>query len=264
MTVFQHPLWGYELTYPDDWAHRSIPGYEIFATIPEALQDSYQGPLSGQILVKGEWNCARQPIEPLWTNHIGRLASMLGAHQVGSAPWRMAGAVGMEAEILMPKRENRRLWTGILSYDFTVLQFLVTHPREERVRFQPAATQIISSLRFLDHVDGLATTAEGLPLPAEYVTVPPRSLIADIPGPGRWRAYTGPSGIDALQAFYLREAPHFGWTVEEYVPFPSPTDLGFARLRLRSGERTAVLGILPSGSGRVQPDSPANLAIQFP
>ena len=146
MAVFQHVLWGYELTYPDNWAHQTQEGVEAFAITSQALAPDYVGPDSGQILVRAEWNCAHQPIQPLWNRHIGMLASWLGAKQVGSALWRMGGASGIEAEIVLPKKDNRRLWTGILERNLIVLHFVVIHMKEERSSFEPLATQVISSL----------------------------------------------------------------------------------------------------------------------
>src|SRR5512147_2380879 len=130
MKIFQHELWGYELTYPDDWTHRTIQDKEAFAFLAEALEPGYEGTNAGYLMVKAEWNCARKPIEPLWNRHIGLTAGMLSAKKVGSAPWRMGGATGLEAEIVLPTKSSRRLWTGILSKDLTVLHFLVTHPIE--------------------------------------------------------------------------------------------------------------------------------------
>ena len=263
MAVFQHVLWGYELTYPDDWTHQSQGAVEEFAAIPEALTPEYIGPDSGQILVRGEWNCARQSIEPIWNRHIGMLASWLGAKQIGSAPWRMAGATGLEAEIVLPKKDNRRLWTGILERNFTVLHFVVLHLKEERAEFEPQATKIISSLRFPAEMFGVLTTEDGLPLPPDYMPIPPQEALNDISDPTSWRAYHGQDGIDALQAFYLREAPNYGWTVQEYAPFPSPTELGFARLKLEKGGKLITLGILPYGNEGKSASRPARLVFKL-
>ena len=263
MSSFQHPLWGYEFTYQVDWVHRSVQDADGFAAIPEALEPDYQGPSSGQLLVRAEWNCARQPIGPLWSRLIGLTAGMLGAKQVGSAPWRVGSAVGLEAEMMLPKKENRRLWTGILEQDFTVLHFMVMHPLDERLSFEPFATQIISSLRFADHTLGASTSPEDLPLPPGYVLTEPTRLVPDIADPDRWRAYEGESQVGALQAFYLREAPNFGWQVAEYVPFPSSADLGFARLHLLKGKKSAMLGIMPVAEGTVTSSSPGKLVVKF-
>jgi hypothetical protein len=248
MAVFQHVLWGYELTYPDNWVHQTLGAVEGFAAIPEALTPDYVGPDSGQILVRCEWNCARTQIEPIWNRHIGMLASWVGAKQLGSAPWRMGGASGIEAEIVLPKKDNRRLWTGILQRGLTVLNFVVLHLKEERAEFEPIATRIISSLRFPPEIAGVLTHENGLPLPPGYTPISPQAVVNDIADPQNWRAYSGQSGIDALQAFYLRESVNFGWTVEEYAPFPAPTELGFARLKLVKGSQSVMLGIMPYSS----------------
>lgn len=264
MQLFQHKLWGYELSYPPDWTHQTLQGVEAFAATSQALEAGYSGPQSGQILVKVEWNCARQSIEPLWTRHIAMVAGLLTARQVGSAPWQMAGATGLEAEIVLPKRENRRLWTGILAYDFIVLQFLVSHLKDERGWFEPLATQLISSLRFLSSVEGVPLDDKGFPLPPGGDPMPPLSVLSDITDLENWSAYDGQGTVSALQAFYLREAPIYGWNIMEYVPFPSPSELGFARLQLIKGEQKAILGILPLGEETVSPNSPARLVIKYP
>lgn len=262
MAVFQHVLWGYELSYPDDWSHQTQGSLEAFAAIPQALAPDYTGPGSGQILVRAEWNCAHQQIGPIWNRHIGMLASWLGAKQVGSAPWRMGGASGLEAEIVLPKKDNRRLWTGILERNLIVLHFIVLHMKEERAQFEPLATRVISSLRFPPEVAGVLTNEIGLPLPPDYLPVPPESVIEDIPDPQLWRAYHGSSGIDALQAFYLREALNYGWTVEEYVPFPSPTELGFSRLKLVKAGSLVTLGLMPYNETDKNTANPARLVFK--
>ena len=86
MTIFQHKLWGYELTYPDEWTHKSIQDTEGFAATPESLTPDYAGPKPEHLLVRGEWNGTRQPIETLWGQHVGKLAVMLGAKNVGATP----------------------------------------------------------------------------------------------------------------------------------------------------------------------------------
>ena len=170
---------------------------------------------------------------------------MIGAKKVGSAPWSLAGGRGYEAEIVLPKKNPRRLWAGILAYDFVVLHFMVTHPKEERQQFEPLATDIITSLSFLAEVPGLATSPVGLPLPPGYQPVDPTGILDDISDPEDWLAYDGDAPIPALQAFYLREAPNYGRQLEEYVPYPSHSGLGFARLRLVKDEQVLGLGLLP-------------------
>ena len=263
MTVFRHILWGYELSYPDQWVHRAVEDADAFI---QALDPGDEGLDSGQLLVRGEWNWERKPIEPLWNRHIGMLAGMVGAKQVGSAPWKLRDASGLEAEIVLPKKENKRLWTGILMKDFRVLHLMVTHPWAAREMFEPVATKVISSLRFPNRILGIRTNREGVPLPPGYETVDPKSILADVTDHARWRAYSGQAGIGALQAFYIRELPIHNWDMEEYVPFPSSSELGFARLQLRKANLKITLGMMPydlSAAGTVTPSSPANIVIKI-
>ncbi len=265
MTVFQHTLWGYELTYPDHWTHQTVQDADAFVTIPDALDPYYFGQDAGQLLVRGEWNWAADPIEPLWNKHIGMLAGMLGAKEVGSAPWKIGQASGLEAEIVLPKKDNQRLWTGVLMQDFRVFHFMVTHPKEVREQFEPAATKIISSLRFPERILEIETSIEGLPLPPAYTAVDPKSILPDISDPEQWRAYSGVNGIGALQAFYLRELPAHDWEITEYIPFPLlASDLGFARLQLRKGDRQITLGIMPAEiSEKMISSSAANVVFKI-
>jgi hypothetical protein len=267
------------LTYPEGWLHQVIQDSDAFAphvssndfnrtcgvaATADALDPYNSSAEAGQLLVRGEWNWQRQPIEPLWNQHIGMLAGMLGAKEVGSAPWKLGEAVGLEAEILLPKKDNRRLWTGILMRDFRVLHFMVTHPKEVRDKFEPVATKIISSLRFLNRILDIKVSREGVPLPPDYSPVDPQTILADIPDPQNWRAYSGKAGIGALQAFYLREIPVHNWEMEEYVPFPSSSDLGFARLQLRRDRLKIMLGLMPyDASGTVTSSSPANIVYKI-
>ncbi|MBI3153225.1 MAG: hypothetical protein HYZ21_13900 [Chloroflexi bacterium] len=264
MTVFQHILWGYEMTYPDPWVHQSVQDSDAFVMTPDALDSYYFGQNAGQLLVRCEWNWARQSVEPLWNKHIGMLAGMLGAKQVGSAPWRIGQASGLEAEIVLPKKDNQRLWTGILMQDFIVIHFMVTHPKEVREQFEPAATKIISSLRFPERISGIETSSEDLPLPPGYTSVDPKSILPDISDPTPWRAYSGRDGIGALQAFYLRELPAHNWEITEYIPFPGASDLGFARIQLQRDGRQITLGIMPSEtSEKMISASPANVVFKM-
>lgn len=260
MTVFQHILWGYELTYPEGWLHQEVQDSDAFVTTTDALDLYYSGSDAGQLLVRGEWNWQRQPIEPLWNRHIGMLAGMMGAKEVGSAPWKLGDAVGIEAEIALPKKDNMRLWTGILKHDFRVLHFMVAHPKEVREQFEPAATKIIASLRFPNRILGIKASRENIPLPPDYSLVDPQTILTDISNPENWRAYAGNAGIGALQAFYLREASIHNWEMDEYVPFPSSSDLGFARFKLQRDNLKIMLGLMPfDPSGTVNSSSPANI-----
>jgi hypothetical protein len=264
MPVYQHLLWGYELTYPVGWVQRSFGDGEGFASIPEAFEQGYEGPNSGHILVRADWNSENQAVEPLWNDHIARVAGMMGAKQVGSAPWRMGGGVGLEAEIVLPKKNNRRLWAGMLAREFIVLQFLVTHPAQDRAWFEPAATQIISSLSFASHTHGIQTGPQGLPIPPGFTPVDPRSVIPDIQKPENWRAFAGQGRVGELQAFYYREASNYGWEILEFLPFPSSkTDLNFARLSLRKESETVTLGIMPDADGPLSSASQAKLVAKY-
>ena len=275
MKVFQHILWGYELTYPDHWTHQAVQDADTFMPhVPStnvqethvSLDADSDGLAAGQLVVRGEWNWERKQIEPLWNRHIGLLAGMVGAKQVGSAPWKLGDAVGLEAEIVLPKKDNQRLWTGILMRDFRVLHFMVTHPKEARQSFEPEATKVILSLRFPNRILGIKTNREGIPLPPGYEPVDPKSILADVSDPTNWRAYSGKAGIGALQAFYLREVPIHNWEMDEYVPFPGASELGFARLQLRRSNLKITLGMMPyeaSGSGTITPSSPANIVIKI-
>jgi hypothetical protein len=267
MAIFQHPLWGYEFTYPDDWAHRSLGDVDGFAARPEALEPGYAGEKSGHLLVKAEWNAALQPVEPLWAQHMGLTAGMMGAKRVGSAPWQMGGAVGLEAEIALPKQTNLRLWSGILARDFIVLHLMVAHPKEEREWFEPLVTRLIASLRFPPTVAGVTTTPAGIPLPPGYTPVDPYRIIADLADPKPWQAFGGQSAVGALQAFYLREAAAQGWAIDEFVPFPLEAELGFARLKLHKGGVIAIVGLMPgtasAGEAKVTSDSEAKVVIKI-
>jgi hypothetical protein len=262
MAIFQHLFWGFEFTYPDDWHHKTKNGLELFASQPEALDIDYAGPYAGYILVRADWNVVNESLEEIWNRHLGLAAGLIGAKKVGSAPWRMAGATGFEAEIVLPKKESLRLWTGILSRGFLVLNMVVSHPKESRNWFEPIVTKIISSLRFPSTVREYPTTLQGVPLPPEYKAIDPRLAVDDIPEPAQWQAFDGESSIGALQAFYLREALACGWQVQEYVPFPIQSNLGFARLTLSKDDITVILGLLPKGEQTVNSDSSARVVIK--
>ena len=253
MAIFQNPLWGFELTYPDEWIHKSHADTDGFAKNIEAFD--HAGAVNEQaahMLVRGEWNGRREPIAPLWNQHITKLSIMLGAKKLGASPFSMGGANGFEAEIQLPRRQNRRLWAGILARDTVILHFMVSHPKEERTDFEPRATQIISSLQFLDRVKGLSVNEKGLPLPPNYVSVDPAGLVPDAQNDERWQAYDGSSDIGALQAFYFRELPRHGWEISEFIPFPNQVGIDFARLRIHKGDLTATFGILPTAEKKPQ------------
>ncbi len=247
MAIFQNQLWGFELTYPDDWTQKSNLGADGFAQKAEVFdQVGAANEQAAHMLVRGEFNGYRKPIPPLWNQYITKLSIMLGAKKLGASPFSMGGANGFEAEIQLPKKQNRRLWAGILARETTILHFMVSHPKEERAAFEPQASQIISSLRFLERVEGLATNANNLPLPPSYTSVLPSTLLPDVTEDGSWETYDGKSDLGALQAFYFRELPQHGWEIEEFIPFPNQVEINFARLRIRKNDVLATLGILPS------------------
>jgi hypothetical protein len=95
MSKFQQLLWGFELTYPDSWAHRSLPETEGFAASPEAFEMDAQGPAAATSFFAQTGTAPVQPVEQLWKQHIGQAAGMLLARNVGAAPWHMGGGVGI-------------------------------------------------------------------------------------------------------------------------------------------------------------------------
>jgi len=249
MAEFQNPLWGFALAYPDGWTQQSNAESDGFAMDAQAFDQAVPfNQQAAHLLVRGEWNGRRQPIAPLWNQHVTKVAIMLGAKKLGASPFSMGGANGFEAEIQLPQRENRRLWLGILARDTIILHLMVSHPKTARADFEPRATKVISSLRFLSKVEGLAATAEALPLPPNYAAVDPASLVPD--AQGNWQAYSGASDLGALQAFYYRELPNYGWEISEFIPFPNQVEIDFARLRIHKDGLTATLGILPTGDAK--------------
>ena len=248
MAIFQNPLWGYSLSYPDDWAQKSNAGIDGFAQDAHTFDQA--GAVNEQVahmLIRGEFNGKRSSIAPLWNQHITKLSVMLGAKKLGASPFSMGGANGFEAEIQLPKKTNRRLWAGILTRETVILHLMVSHKKTERDVFEPQATKIISSLRFLDKVDWNGARLEPVPVPPQYTSVPPQTLVPDAANGKLWRAYDGESDLGALQNFYYRELPNFGWEISEFIPFPNQVDVGFARLRIHKEGLSATLGILPFG-----------------
>lgn len=263
MARFQHKLWGYELTYPDDWAHRSMGEVEGFAAQPETLDPAQDEPQSGHLLVRAAWNGVGHPVKALWEAHIGKVAGMVGAKEVGSASWTLAGASGFEAEIVLPKKGETRLWVGFLSRGTTLLEFMVSHPLEERSWFEPQVTEILKSLHFSEHIDGLTLHEWGIPLPPDCDAVEPTEILKDLPDPATWQTFDSLHSIGGLQAFYAREAPHYGWTIETFQPFPGQHNLGFARLRLRQGDRLVALGLLPYQHDPANPELLGRIAFKL-
>ena len=246
MKVFQDKLWGYELSYPQDWVHHAFKDVDGFAASYDAFNTGSEDQNTAHLLMRAELNWVQKPVEALWKIHIGKVAGLIGARRVGSAPWHMAGAPGFEAEIQLPKKAPNRLWVGILANGLSVFQLMVTHPKDQRETLEPVFSEIIKSLRFIDAVPDLQVTSHGVPLPPGYLVIDPADILRDITNPDAWQGYTGSAAIEALQAFFTREAPNFGWQIKEYVPFPSSSGLGFARFRLEKGGETLVLGLIPN------------------
>jgi hypothetical protein len=245
--TFQHPLWGFELTYPDSWVHASHEGIDGFAPDMTAFAAAdFDSAQAAHLLVRGEWNGYREPIAPRWNQYITKLSIMLGAKRLGSAPFRIGDAAGFEAEIQMPRKRQRRLWVGILARETVILHFTVSHAFDVRSEIEPIATQIIASLKFPPQTEGIRANPRGIPLPPGYTVTDPLSLIPDIPAPENWQAYTGGSDIGALQAFYYRELPNFGWEILEFIPYPNQVEINFARLSIHRDGSSATLGILPT------------------
>jgi hypothetical protein len=175
----------------------------------------------------------------------------------------MGGAVGYEAEIVLPKRENRRLWVGMLSYGFILMQLMVAHPIEDREWFEPAATEIIKSLKFPRKMNGITENQEGLPVPPDYRAINPVEIIPDIRPGDRWVAYAGDKPAGSLQAFYVREMLARGWLLEELVPYPGPADLGFARLKFIRQEDSITIGVMPGSSAKQPTASLASVVMRY-
>ncbi len=245
MKRYQESYWGYEVTLSNGWIHRTIKNTEAFALNKEALKPEFQGPEMGYVLIRGEWNALNKEIEPLWNKHITRTAIMLGAKKLGSAPWILPSGSGFEAEILLPQKTERRLWVGILENNARILHFMVVHSREERSHFEPLATSLISSLQFLRQINPIVIDELGLPLPPKFNLIDPKIILTDIADLSAWKAYKGPANVDALQAFFSRELPVHGWKINEFISYPSASELGFARLNISQAKINLTLGIFP-------------------
>lgn len=249
MTTFTDPLWGYQLTYPDDWVQHGSGDIEAFSATQAALNSDYTGPDAGHLLIRGEFNHTAQSIDPLWNTHIAKISLMVGAKDLGSAPLALGGRRGYEAEIVLPKQSEQRLWTGILTYGLTILHLMVKHPLDQRDWFEPQATQIVASLRFLPASPDLPQAQGDIPLPQDYSAEDPAAVLSDVQDQQGWQAFTGDASIDALQAFYVRELPNYGWEIHQFTPYPNQIELTFARLHLRKGSQAAALGLLPTPKG---------------
>jgi hypothetical protein len=262
-TTFIQALWGFSVDYPAAWVHQSLPDGETLARAEDALAPRAEGPLAGHIIVSAEWNGVRREIGPIWTDHVARVASMLGARRVQSAPWRIGAAEGMEAEVVLPAKHPDRLWLGILSHELIVLKFLVSHPQACRAKFEPQATTVLRSLRFLEQVPRLPRHACGLPLPPRCTSLPASAILEDMVGPGSWEALATPHSMGALQAFYWREARAADWEVTSFQPYPGNHSLPFARVGLHKRGTAVALGILPGLRRPSEGGTGARLALHW-
>jgi len=247
MKTFQHQLWGYQIQLPEDWEHKQFGARDGFASDLRAFDPDYQGENLAQLMILGQWNSLQQPVSELWQSHLGKVSLMLGAKNLASAPWDMAGARGLEAEIVLPKKKPQRVWTGILEHGMLVLSFLALHWKENREEIEPVLSRTIASLNFLSGVNDLQQTDFGFPLPQEAESTDALSIVPDIPDPENWLAFQTECSPGALQAFYTRELPNCGWQITRYVPFPNTGDLPFARVLMNKDQREYSLGIMPGG-----------------
>ena len=249
MKKFQHQLWGYQIDLPDNWNHKQFGQKDGFSEDPDAFLPDYQGKKLAQLLINGEWNSLQLPIVDLWQSHLGKTSLMMGAKNLGSAAWEMAGGQGFEVEIGLAKKSPHRLWAGILENGLLVLTILVLHLKENRDKIEPLISETITSLKYLERVDQVDQLPNGMPLPDSATPVDPLDIVTDIPDPENWQAFQGDFSTGALQAFYLRELPQFGWDITRYVPFPNPGELPFARILLEKDGQTYSLGLMPGAEG---------------
>jgi hypothetical protein len=261
MPEFTEALWGYSLSYPSDWVALNLIGAHGFAPGRDSRLAGPVDQQSAHLLIQGEWNGLRQAVKPLWEEHLARVAGMVGARHIGSAPWNMAGASGLEAEIQLPKKTAGRLWVGLLSMDVILLKLMVYHPLIDRKWFEPQVTETIRSLTFIERAADALTGRHDIPLPPGSQELPPEQVLSDLEDPGSWSAYASPADLGALQAFYYREPLARGWVIEEFLPIPGQHDLDFARLRLRKGQTIVGVGLIPSGEGRDSPQRRTLIAI---
>jgi hypothetical protein len=118
VAIFQNPLWGFELTYPDGWVHKSYADTDGFAKNIDAFnQVGAVNELAAHLLVRGEWNGRREPIAAFWNQHITKLSVMLGAKKLGAAPFSMGGAMDLRLKFSCPNVGTAacgwEFWRGI-------------------------------------------------------------------------------------------------------------------------------------------------------
>jgi hypothetical protein len=242
------PLWGYSFYYPDDWSYQNISGVDNFTPSDRDDRSASEAMDRGYLLVQPEWNASLKPVQPLWQTHIGRVAPMIGAKNVVTASWKMAGTQGLETEIVLPKSKEERLWVGILPFGHIVLKFVASHPTEDRSWFEPQASDIIKSLHFLTTTPQAKRTEEGIPLPPAANHIDPSKATIEIKDPSLWKGFEVGEAIGAIQAFYLRESDALGWSLEEFTPYPNDSGLEMARFRLRKEKQIVAVGLIPVSS----------------
>ena len=255
MQVFQQHFWGYEVSYPEDWVHAAHGDVEAFGMHEQALDLNYDGKGMGYLLIRCELNPYQSPIAPLWSKYLARVAVMHSAKNVGSSPFRVGNMEGFEAELVLPRRENKRLWVGILSAGGILLHLMVLHRKTEFDAFQPIVSGMVSSLRFAESVSDLRVTPRGMPIPKGSVSAPAEEIFPEAeslaPYTESWDAFRTDAPIDALQIFYLREAPVHGWELLAYSPFPGKSpETTYATLVTRKEDGGgAAIHLVPAGEG---------------
>lgn len=214
------------------------------------------------MLIQPDWVFEDRNLGVLWQRHVGEMAGVIGAKKVGGAPLRIRSAQGYEAEILLPKKDNKRLWMALLLQGPIVLSLVVVHHLKDRAWFEPEVSALIASLRFVDHVESMQSIHE-IPLPDGYTPADPANLISGIQDASRWRGFSGPASTGALQAFYLRELGNAGWQLLGYSPYPSQINqAGIALFQIKKGDMACKLGILPAIQPESERESNANIVIQ--
>ncbi len=250
MADFQQHYWGYEITYPDDWTHATHGEVEAFAMHRQALDSAYDGPHMGYLLIRAEYNPYQKPIQPVWAQHLAKIGVMHAAKKVGSAPFEVGVLQGFEAELVLPQRDNRRLWVGILAAGSIILHLMVTHRKTEKDTFQPIFSQMVASLRFAGQVADVTQTPGGMPLPREAEPAAIEDVYPHHDDASRWEAYHCAAAADALQIFYAREAPVHGWELLALDPYPNQDEKKtWASLIVHKTGQGAAIHILPKAQG---------------
>ena len=259
MQIYQNLLWGYELQYPENWKHFYQENAEWFK--PDLVEDN--NTFQGHLILAAEWVYPPRKIEQLWQKHILSTAGKVEAKNIGSAPWKIGNAVGYEAEIVLPKRENKRLWTGILLNGPLLLNMVVAHHLKERQTFEPLVSDILRNLKFPEHFPQISQNPVEIPLPPGYTQTQVKDILPDINEEDIWYAYQGGESMGALQAFYARELLAAGWFIEEFVSFPEQAqELGFCRIRVQKAGKTCLIGLMPYGEDILTSRSPAKVVMK--